>query len=619
MAGFDYPAGFCNPMGGNPLRTRRDVEHALQCLVAPLEKVRSPGGARFRLSHWQAHFGQEAADLEGFARPLWALAPAQAGGARWIDWRPIRQGLAAGADPDHPEYWRKAGDHDQRLVELAAIGLALRLAPDRIWHPLPERQKEQVLAYLLAARRCAYHNSNWKFFRLLLDLGLDAVGAPPDEAGNRAAARDIEGWHRGGGWYVDGEHGAVDHYAAFSFHYFGLVLARLERGRGRSARYIERARESAKDIIRWFADDGPAIAYGRSMTYRFAAAGYLGALAFAEVEAMPWGVLKGFYLRHLRWWSKLPLARSDGVLDVGYAYPNATIAEAYNSPQSSYWALQAFLPLALPASHPFWRSEEAPAPGRPRPAVLGHARMIVANPPGDAVVLSAGAIPPDIRYGPEKYGKFAYSARYGFSVESDLRRFDRAVLDNALGFSEDGRHFRVRQSHERVKVAGEMLYSLWRPYPDIKVESWSWWHGPFHIRVHRIETEAPITTIEGGFAIRLDDPAGVEQTVKPGLAAVATAADHSAILDLGSTVARRMRVHRPPPDTNLVAPRTMVPQLFAELPAGTTVLACAVIAQGDSEAVRLALARPPPRPDLGALRALMADAGPAGAAAAPPR
>lgn len=456
----------------------------------------------------------------------------------------------------------------------------------------------------MSARSCP--DNNWKFFRLMLDLGLSTVGAPPDRAGHRAALQDIENYYRGDGWYADGKDRAIDHYAAFMFHFYSLILAQLGIGNeDLGARYRERARRSVADVTRWFADDGPALAFGRSMTYRFAPAGYIGAFAFANEEAMPWGVLKGFYLRHLRWWSRLPIARPDGLLDIGYGYSNALISEAYSSQQSPYWALKAFLPLALPQSHPFWRSEEAPCPERGKPAVLKQARMIIANPPGDAVALTNSPVLADFRHGPEKYGKFAYSARYAFSIESDLRRFDQAVFDNALGFSEDGRHFRTRESNDHTQLAGETLYSAWRPYPDIKVESWTWWHGAFHIRVHRIETAAGIMTIEGGFAIRVSRPSDMKAALKPDLAAVETASDHSAIIDLGSTVSRRVRVHRPPPNTNLVAPTTAVPQLFAQLPGGVTVLACAVIAQGDSEAVRAALGDPPPRPDIAELEKRM--------------
>lgn len=602
MSGFDPPEA-CNPLADNPLRCREDVERALRDLVSPLERFRSSGGARVRIGHAGAHPDAVATDLEGFARPLWGLAPAQAGGAGWIDWEPIRRGLVAGTDPDHPEYWGPAQDHDQRLVESAAIGLALRLVPDQIWHPLSAAEKERAVAYFLAARQKRYHGNNWVLFRLLLDMGLAAIGAPADDTGNLANADQIERLHLGEGWYVDGHEKCVDHYAAFTIHGLCLILAALDDKRPeRGALYRERARQSAGDIMRWFADDGPVLAFGRSLTYRFAVAGYLGALALAGEEVMPWGVLKGFYLRHLRWWSRQPFTSAAGLLEVGHAYPNALIGEEYNSPQSSYWALQAFLPLALPASHPFWHSPEAPAPARPEPAVLKHAGMIIANPPGDAIALVTGQELNSFRSGPEKYCKFAYSARYGFSIESDLRRFEQAALDNSIGFSDDGRHFRVRESHKSARIAEATLYSLWRPYPGVTVESWTYWHEAFHIRVHRVKTPASILTIEGGFAVGAPS---IANRNRPGMAVVETQTDCSAIADLGSSVDRSVRIHRAPPNTNLIAPRSLVPQLFAELPAGTSILACAVIAQGDVASVRAALDRLPPQPDVAALADLV--------------
>lgn len=38
----------------------------------------------------------------------------------------------------------------------------------------------------------------------------------------------------------------------------------------RCALYEERAKLFAADFINWFAEDGSALAYGRSLTYRFA-------------------------------------------------------------------------------------------------------------------------------------------------------------------------------------------------------------------------------------------------------------------------------------------------------------------------------------------------------------
>lgn len=608
MNQFDYPPSFLNPFGGNPLLTRDDVELALKDLVAPLERYRSPAGARIRLSAAAATFDQAAADFEGYARPLWGLAAAQAGGATWIDWEPIRRGLAAGTDPAHAEFWGTPGNYSQRLVELATVGFALRLAPDHLWHPLSAVEKEKALAYFLDARQRTYLSNNWKFFRLLLDMGLRAIGAPIDETDREAFTADIEKSYLGDGWYRDGPTGCVDHYAALYMHVFGLILASLDTGQDWS-RYRERARQSAGDTLRWFANDGPALPFGRSMTYRFVAGAYFAAFALADEEVLPWGLLKGFYLRYLRWWSRLPIASSAGLLDVGYGYSNPTIADVYNSPQSSYWGLIAFLPLALPATHPFWANKEADCPARPEPAVQKHAGMIIANPPGDAIALVSGQDTGRFRYAAEKYAKFAYSARYGFSIESDFRRFDQAVLDNSLGFSRDGQHFYARQASEVAYLAEATLYSRWRPLPDIKVESWIYWDGLFHLRVHWIESPTPIMTVEGGFALNADGFAGDVGSGRRGIAEATSGSDHSAIFDLGSSASRRTRVLRAPPNTNIIVPRTVVPQLYGELPAGETLLICAVIAGADGAAVRHALATPPARPDIKALAELVADKG----------
>lgn len=139
------------------------------------------------------------------------------------------------------------------------------------------------------------------------------------------------------GWYRDGDTRQVDHYNGFAFHFYGLIYSKLARGRPDARRtFVDRARAFAPQVEHWFANDGGALPYGRSLTYRFAAASFWGALAFSGVDALPWGVIKGYYLRHLRWWSRLPITGRDGLLTVGYAYPNAMIAEDDSSAQSPY-------------------------------------------------------------------------------------------------------------------------------------------------------------------------------------------------------------------------------------------------------------------------------------------
>ena len=603
-----YDPVSANPLHGNPLKTRADVERALHDLFNPLLPYFSEGGARVRLDGAGAHFDRAAADLEGFARPLWGLTPLAAGGGAFDHWELYRQGLANGTDPEHPEYWGQVNSTDQRMVELAAIGFTMRLVPHLVWAPLDDKAKHNLAAYLKHARQFDYADNNWKFFRILVDLGLEECGVEFDRSLTEKYLEELDGFYLGDGWYRDGNVRRIDHYIPFAMHFYGLIYAKLARGdETRVAAYRERAQLFAKDIRHWFDEDGGTLAFGRSLTYRFACGGIWGALAFADLEALPWGEIKGQFLRHLRWWADKPIAHGNGVLSIGYGYPNLFMSESYNSAGSPYWALKAFLPLALPEDHPFWTAEEAPAVTSKKPVPLKHPGMVMMHMPGNVVALSSGQQNWQMRAGTEKYAKFVYSSRYGFSVEVDERAYNNGTFDGALAFSDDGRHYRVRETNEVAQIAENTLFARWKPWSDVTVETWLVPANGWHIRVHRIQTPRALHATEGGFAIGRADLNADSYKDGTGRAEARSATDVSVILDLGGT--REGRAHRAYPNSNLIVSKTIVPQLRGEIAAGTTVLVTAALAMPVGEAAEAALAQVPQAPDLGALEALFAREG----------
>lgn len=548
-----------------------------------------------------AVFDGAAARLEGFARPLWGLAAAAAGGVDHAAcWQVLRSRLSNGLDPGHAEYWGEAGRYDQRIVELAALSFALCVAPEHLWHPLDRQTRQRLANYLERAAGQATYPNNWKFFPVLIDLGLRAIGA----RGGADRFSEIDSYYLGDGWYRDGVHGQLDHYIGFAFHFYGLLYAALAPGdAARAGQFRDRARAFAAQFVHWFAGDGAALPFGRSLTYRFACAGFLGACAFAGLEALPWGVMKGLYLRHLRWWRQWPITRRDGILTIGYGYPNQLIAENYNSAASPYWAFKAFLPLALPDDHPFWTADERDLPARSDPAViLPKPGMMLAHEPGQTIALVAGQADATIASGAEKYAKFAYSTRYAFSVESDPRRFDRCAFDSMIGLANDDGSWRVRESCEYAAIRGDIIVARWRPWRDVTVETWLYWDRPWHIRVHRIRSGRVLKSVEGGFSIPRPDGGGPFGSAGPGAARCETREDFSGIVDLASPESRQGRVHLAEPNTNLLHPRTIVPQLTGAIAAGETIIACAVIASPDlalcheAWAARPAAIRPLPQP-----------------------
>src|SRR5271154_2528252 len=113
----------------NPLASREDAERLLKALTEPLLPCFSGGRAQVKLGEDAAHFDRKAAWFEGYARPLWGLAPLAAGGGGFDGWQHYREGLINGTDPGHPEYWGLVTDTNQRAVEMAALGFGLALAP----------------------------------------------------------------------------------------------------------------------------------------------------------------------------------------------------------------------------------------------------------------------------------------------------------------------------------------------------------------------------------------------------------------------------------------------------------------------------------------------------------
>jgi len=92
-----------NPLATNRFETRDDVIAACHGLFNPLLPTFSAGKARVQLDTTASNHDRAACDLEGWARPLFGIAPLVAGGAKFDHWDIYREGLKNGTDPSHPD------------------------------------------------------------------------------------------------------------------------------------------------------------------------------------------------------------------------------------------------------------------------------------------------------------------------------------------------------------------------------------------------------------------------------------------------------------------------------------------------------------------------------------
>ncbi|KAK4193100.1 hypothetical protein QBC35DRAFT_482622 [Podospora australis] len=521
--GLVIPYNGRHPFALVSLTDRASVQELLKTLLDPLEPFFSPLKSRVRCPGATAvRFDQTASEVEGICRPLWGLACLLAGGGSykgtqwWID------GIKAGTDPTGKEFWGFPRDNDQRMVEMCPLGFALGVAPE-IWGGLTEREKKNVEGWLgNSINEKNMPNTNWLWFRVFANLGLKKNGGKFSQERLDADIEHLDTFYRGDGWSNDGPEGIhqMDYYSSsFAIHFLQLLYAKLagEDEPARAAEFKKRAQMAALDLAHYYDEEGRAIPFGRSVGYRFAMVSFWGAIAYADIELpapLTWGMVKGIVMRHLRWWqTQHDMWTSSGTLTIGYSYPNMYMAENYNSPGSPYWACLAFICLAVPETHPFWTSkEENHWDVIPKIKPLPQPGHIMSNLGTHTMLLSSGqACSYPMKGTHAKYGAFAYSSAYAYSVPPGLFTLEQYALASQLGLSDDGGEYwkprrLSKSSLEYRDNNSPVLVSLWSPFVDVHVKTYlippveetpNW-----HLRVHFIHAGGrEVQTADGSFAI----------------------------------------------------------------------------------------------------------------------
>lgn len=479
----------------------------MHVFLDPLKGLYSPGGARLRLGDTGVTYPQVSAEMEAFSRPLWALVPFWAGGGQDADFEALYvRGLACGTNPDSAEYWGGFTDYDQRFVEMAAIACGLLFSPKKLWAPLKDTEKQNLAAWLYGINEHLIPDCNWQFFMVLVNVALKRCGMRYSAPKLKEGLAKIESYYLGGGWYRDGASCQKDYYVSFAMHYYGLLYSVImqEEDPERCDRFRRRAQQFAQDFIYWFSESGAALPFGRSLTYRFGEAAFWSAYLFAGVKGIPVPVIKGILVRHMDYWMRQNMFDRDGVLTLGYAYPNLIMAERYNAPGSPYWGMKTFFLLALPDSHPFWSAKAAPLPKLEAQKALPYADMLIQRRGGDVLAYTPGVCE---RYGhghvPEKYAKFVYSTTFGFSVARSQIVLHENCPDSALAFVINGDDYVFTRKYcVSYQIKETCVVSTWSPFVGITVTSTVTPTATGHIRRHKIESIYDCTAYDCGFAVQ---------------------------------------------------------------------------------------------------------------------
>lgn len=562
------------------LNTRQDFETLMHRILDPVLPAYSAGGARLHLGETGASYDRNVIELEAFSRPLWALAPFWLGGGSAPEFERIYQaGLANGPDPDHPEYWGDTRDYDQCFVEMAAIACAIMEVPEKVWAPLTPEARANLAAWLDSINHHQLPCCNWLFFRVLVNLALRSVNMPWSPELLEEDLQAVESWYIGDGWYSDGSPDIKpqrDYYIPWAIQYYGVLYSvfAAKTDPERAERFRQRAMEFGRQFLYWFDADGAALPYGRSLTYRFGQCAFYSACVWAGLEPLPLPVMKGIIVRNLQWWMSKPIFDRSGVLTVGYCYPQFYMSERYNAPGSPYWGLKSFILLGLPADHPFWSAEAAPLPAQPGVTELTSAHLLMQRTPDGQVNAYAPAEVEQNEHGQfaEKYGKFVYSTRFGFSASRSYAELGQAAPDSVLAFVISGQVF-VRRHSQSFALKDGKLVSTWSPFEGITVTTELEPTEQGYIRRHTVVSDRACTAWDCGFAVAKFVPGFAAST--EGREAVVTNHRQKCKVKGKTGVGEVIDAW---PNTSLYVPNTAIPAVRYDIPKGRTQLVTEVTA-----------------------------------------
>ena len=275
-------------------------------------------------------------------------------------------------DPENPDYlcWGIGG---QNLVDAAYIAESFLRAYDTLWKPLDEVTKQRYLKEFAKLRHIDPPYTNWLLFSSTIESFMAKAGGDYDQYRVNSACRKMEEWYVGDGWYSDGPVFAFDYYSSYVFHpmYLETLQAMVDAKANTRLDYkkyydreLKRCQKYSLILERFISPEGTFPAFGRSIPYRMATMQPLALMAWYQTlpSDLSNGQVRAALTKVLhRMFDQENNFNEKGYLSIGFCGSSQkNVADWYTNNGSLYMTTLAFMPLGLPADHPFWTDAAQP-------------------------------------------------------------------------------------------------------------------------------------------------------------------------------------------------------------------------------------------------------------------
>lgn len=265
-------------------------------------------------------------------------------------------------DPNHPSYIKPRGNGgpSQILVEFGALAISLFVAPEVIWEPLSQADKDKLAVVMLSYGDGPTIDSNWKFFNIFVLSFFQEQGYKINEDLLQEYLAKSLTDYRGEGWYND--HPAYDYYSMWAYQLYGIMWSEVFGKR----HYPEYAAKFTKNFLDMqqsypylFDEQGKMVMWGRSIAYRMASIAPFPFFGTVENTNIDLGWLRYISSSTMLQFVQHPEFMKDRVPTLGFYGAFEPAVQVYSCRGSVYWMGKAFLGLLIPEDNPFWTATES--------------------------------------------------------------------------------------------------------------------------------------------------------------------------------------------------------------------------------------------------------------------
>lgn len=318
---------------------------------------------------WLKGRNPEVTYLETFARLMAGLSPwlslPDDNTPEGIQRKQLRQwaleSYANAVDPESPDYMLWEGE-GQILCDASYLANSFLRAPKALWEPLDEVTKQRYIQIFQQLKWVRPAYNNWLLFRAMVETFLFSIGEDYDAFALEVSLQKMNEWYLGDGWYADGPEYSLDYYNGYVIHPMLVEIleilqpARVHKPISFDLAYRRMQRYNVL-LERLISPEAAFPVIGRSMTYRLAAFQPLGLAVwkYKLPETLTYGQVRNALTSVMRrMFAQEGNFGKEGYLQLGFAGHQPNLADYYTNNGSLYLTSLGFLPLGLPANHPFW-------------------------------------------------------------------------------------------------------------------------------------------------------------------------------------------------------------------------------------------------------------------------